>query len=89
MFLEWLPIPVNPLNANNANNGVNLQNKEVHILNKLGIHNFYHHLFILWLVDHKNIYATIVETMIFGMVYNYHSIVLASKEVIQEYIKNV
>jgi hypothetical protein len=82
MFLEWHPLPVNPMNANNPNNQANNANKETSILNKLGTHNFYHHLFILWLVDHKNIYTTIVEVMIFAMVYNFHSIVLASKEVI-------
>lgn len=92
-FLEWTPLPENPVNGanrngiENANDALALQDSI--ILQKVFTHNFYHNLFIFWLVDYKNIYATIFEIMIFITVYNYHSFVLASKEVIAEYIKKV
>jgi hypothetical protein len=46
-------------------------------------------LFIYWLVDHKNIYPTVLEVLIFIIAYNYHSFVIASKEAIAEYIRKV
>ena len=94
-FLEWTPLPENPVNANrngieNSNNAAALAiQQDSVILQKILAHNFYHSLFIFWLVDYKNIYATIFEVIIFVTVYNYHSFVLASKEVIAEYIKKV
>lgn len=59
------------------------------IFQKITVHNFYPHLFIYWLVDQKNIYVTSFEVLIFFVAYTYFSLVIASKEVIADYIKKV
>ncbi len=53
------------------------------------IHNFFPYLFIYWLVDQKNIFTTSFELMVFTVVYTYFSLVIASKEVVADYIKKV
>ena len=59
------------------------------ILKKVLVHNFFPQLFIYWLVDQKNIYVTSFEVLVFIVSYTYFSLVIASKEVIADYIKLV
>lgn len=86
-FLEWKPSPENPLNNPNRNNNSNPE--EDSVLLKLILHNYFPYLGLFWLVDHKNIYTTMFEVMVFFIVYTYHSFVLATKETISDYIKKV
>lgn len=51
--------------------------------------NYFAYLFAFYLVDQRNIYATSFEVLVFLTLYAYYSFVIASKEVVADYIKKV
>ncbi|CDW87415.1 low quality protein: e3 ubiquitin-protein ligase amfr-like [Stylonychia lemnae] len=76
-FLEWV---VPPHNFNNINQNVNPQQqpqqnqqKATTILELLIQENLYYYLVIYWLIDHKNIYATFFDVLVFGVAYTFFS----------------